>query len=109
MDVCSFSFNCSVTAETWREWFGKADGPFHDNLGRDATGEGQADESTAAGMGAQHLILGEGLLDSLAGTEAYPGNGQAVVGLLGGDVDVVPSTRADEEHTRSIQINKLSR
>ena len=113
-------------------------GPFHDHLRRDAAGEGQADEGAAAGMGAQHLILGEGLLDPLASTETYPGdgiieaaelaqvlqvvihllvgnhrqgvvanglqilvlveygfgigvqiNGQAVVGLLGGNVDVL--------------------
>lgn len=35
-------------------------GPFHDNLRRDTAGESKADEGTAAGMGAYHLILGEG-------------------------------------------------
>ena len=50
-------------------------GPFHHDLRRDATGEGQADEGAAAGVGAQHLVLGKGLLDTLAGTEAYTGDG----------------------------------
>lgn len=41
-------------------------GPFHDDIGRDAHGEGVADEGTAAGVGANDGIFGLGFLDSFA-------------------------------------------
>ena len=57
-------------------------GPFHDNLRWDAAGEGEADEGAAAGMGAYHLILGEGLFDTVAATVADPGDGLVESGQL---------------------------
>ena len=50
-------------------------GPLHHHLRRDATGERQADESTAAGMGGKHFILGESLFHPGTSAEAYPGDG----------------------------------
>ena len=41
-------------------------GPLHDNIGRDAHGEGVADEGAAAGMGADNGVFGLGFLDALA-------------------------------------------
>ena len=113
-------------------------GPFHDDLGRDAAREGEADEGAATCVGADEFVFGTGLLHPLAGTHddtrdrgiesaqlaevlevlvhALVGDdgerltvrefllfilgedgfgvfvevdGQAVVGLLGGDVDAV--------------------
>ena len=57
-------------------------GPLHYNLGRNTAGEGEADESAAAGVGAYHLILGEYLLDSFAATVAGPGYGSVETGQL---------------------------
>ena len=37
-------------------------GPFHDNLGRDAAGEGEADEGAASCVGANQVALGGSLL-----------------------------------------------
>ena len=41
-------------------------GPFHDYLGRDAAGEGEADEGAAAGVGAYEGPFGAGLPDFLS-------------------------------------------
>ena len=41
-------------------------GPFHDDIGRDAHGEGVADEGASACAGAKHGIFGFSLLDALA-------------------------------------------
>ncbi len=57
-------------------------GPFHHDLRRDTAGEGEADESTAAGVGAYHLILREGFLDTLTGTVADPLDGLVESGKL---------------------------
>lgn len=43
-------------------------GPFHDDLGRDAGGEGEADEGTAAGMGTDVFVFGLGLFNPLCGS-----------------------------------------
>lgn len=57
-------------------------GPFHHDLRRDTAGEGEADEGTAAGVGAYHLILREGFLDTLTGTVADPLDGLVESGKL---------------------------
>ena len=49
--------------------------PLHHNLGRDAAGEGETDESAAVGVGAYHLVLRESFLDSIPGTVASPRDG----------------------------------
>ena len=50
-------------------------GPFHDNLLRDAAGEGEADECAAAGMGVNHLVLGEYFFDTFADSVTGPSDG----------------------------------
>lgn len=71
-------------------------GPFHYDLGRDALGEGEADESAAGGVGADEGPFGVGFFDSLAGAVADDGDGvgeaaefaevfEVVVHLLIGD------------------------
>ena len=71
-------------------------GPFHYDLGRDALGEGEADEGAAGGVGADEGPLGVGFFDSLAGAVADDGDGvgesaelaevfEVVVHLLIGD------------------------
>ena len=49
-------------------------GPFHYDLRRDAAGEGETDESPAAGVGADERPFGVGLLNFLAGAEEHFGN-----------------------------------
>lgn len=50
-------------------------GPFHDYLGRDAAGEGEADEGAAAGVGAYEGPFGAGLPDFLSCAVEGPGDG----------------------------------
>ena len=71
-------------------------GPFHYDLGRDALGEGEADEGAAGGVGTDEGPLGVGFFDSLTGAVADDGDGvgeaaelakvfEIVVHLLVGD------------------------
>ncbi len=49
-------------------------GPLHHHLGRDAAGESEANKGAAASMGANHLILREGFLDTATGSVVCPGD-----------------------------------
>ena len=64
-------------------------GPFHDDIGRDAHGEGVADEGTAAGVGAEDRVLGLGLFDALAVLVVNLGDGGVDARQLGQLLQVV--------------------
>ena len=64
-------------------------GPFHDHLGRDAAGEGEADEGASAGMGADFGPFGIDLGLALAVADAGFGDGAVDAAELAEVLEVV--------------------
>lgn len=64
-------------------------GPFHDDVGGDAHGEGVADEGAAAGVGAEDGVLGLRLFNALAVLVVNLGDGGVESGQLGQFLQIV--------------------
>ena len=57
-------------------------GPFHDDVGGDAHGEGVADKGAAAGVGTDDGVFGLGLLDAFTVLVVDLGDGGVKAGQL---------------------------